>query len=210
MAFIKLFMFLGLILALVDTSFAGFMPQAFTGTFLQIQKTSSPFKKDHKVETSISYQYPKQFRMKIKNKKQDTLFICNKSNTWFYSAPLIEGEKGQLRRSKSSKFCYVKLFDALSRGLTSNKIYTVTKKSAKEFSLSFSKAATEELSFEKVNITFDDLPAKFQNVESLALYKVGAKAPIIFKRKAIKVVESLDKKLFTFKIPKNTEIIEMK
>lgn len=207
---VKIFIFVGLIIALVDTSFAGFMPDAFTGEFFQIQKTASPFKKDHRVATSIAYEYPKRFRMEVKSKDQDTLFVCNKENTWFYSAPLIKGEKGQLRRSNSSKYCYVKIFDALARGLESNKIYSVKKKNAKEYLLVFSKDAVKEIAFEKVLITFDDLPARFQNVASLTLYKAGKGRPIIFERKSIKAAKSLDKKLFSFKVPKNTEIIEMK
>ena len=210
MGMVKFFIFFGLILALVDTSFAGFMPKAFTGEFVQVQKTSSPFRKDKQLKTSIAYEYPKKFRMKVKDKDQDTLFICNSTNTWFYVAPFLPGEKGKLNRSNSSKFCYVKIFDALSRGLKSNKIYTVKQKNAKEFILSFSKKAQEELSFEKATIVLDDLPAKFQNVAQLSLYKKATKPPVIFKRTSIKVADSLNEKLFTFKIPPNTEITEMK
>lgn len=198
-------------LALVDSSFAGFMPKAFEGEFVQIQPTKNPNRKNREVKTSISYAKPRNFRMHSQDQNgQDTLFICNKDKTWFYSAPFMEGSKGQLKVGDTSRFCYVKIFDALNKGLKSNALYTVKKLGERKYQLNFNKEAAKEVQFNKVELTFDDMPLNFRNIESMTMYAPSKKDPFVLKRKSIDIKNSLDSSLFTFKAPANTEVEQMK
>lgn len=214
MGVVKAFLLLGMLVAMIDNGFTatkGFMPNAFEGEFVQIQKSRNPRKKSKEVPTTIYYQKPRNFHMHSKTESgQDTRYICNKETTWFYSAPFTPDAKGQLRTGDSSKFCYVKIFDALNRGLKSNSIYSVKKLAERKYELSFSKEASEELQFDKVELAFDDMPLNFKNIESLTMYSPTRKTPFILKRKSIELKNELSSDLFNFKVPENTETEVMK
>lgn len=214
MGMIKAVLLLSFLMALADAGFASskhFMPRAFQGEFVQIQKTKNPNKKNREIDTLISYQKPRNFRMYSKDSVgQDTLYICNKETTWFYSAPFTEDSKGQLKKGDSSKFCYVKIFDALNKGLTSNNIYTVKKLNERKYQLNFNPDAAKEVHFDRVELNFDDMPLNFKNIESLTMYSTSRKQPFVLKRKSVQIKNKLDSKLFTFKAPDNTDIEIMK
>lgn len=212
MGMIKAVLLLCFLMALADAGFAatqGFMPKAFQGEFVQLKPTSNPRKKFIEIPTSISYQKPRNFRMHSKGGDQNNLYICNAEVTVNYTPPFIEGKKGTMRKGNSSKFCYVKIFDALNKGLVSNNIYTVEKLSEREYRLSFKTDAAREIQFDRVDLKFDDMPLNFRNIESLTMYTSSKKEPFILKRKSINIENKLDQSLFTFKVPANTDTILM-
>lgn len=211
MGMIKAVLLLGCLMALADVGFTStqsFMPRAFQGDFVQVQKTSNPRKKNREIPTSISYQKPRDFRMQSKDRGQDTLYICNKNTTWFYTAPMIKKFKGELNKGDSSKFCYSKAFDALNKGLVSNNIYTVKKLGERSYQLVFTKEAEKTILFNKIELLFDDMPLNFKNIKSLTMYREN-QPPFILERKSIVIKDKLDSSLFKFKTPKNTNVTIM-
>lgn len=199
-----------LFLALLDTSLAGFMPKAFEGEYVQVKKSKNKWsKKTKEAPVSIAYQFPRNIRLHSKDPDQDILYICNKDTTWIYNPPFSNADKGLLKVGDSSKFCYAKIFDALDNGLTSNKIYKVEKINAKEFLLLFTKQAVKEIHFEKLRLSFDELPLSFKNLESIAMFKEEKSDPVTFKRKSVTIMKQLDQSQFNFTAPANTEIEKM-
>lgn len=212
MGMIKAVLLLCFLMALADAGFAatqGFMPKAFQGEFVQFKPTSNPREESIEMPASISYQKPRNFRMHSKDGSQDTLYICNKELTIIYNPPFKKGEKGTIRKGNSSKFCYVKIFDALNKGLVSNKIYEVKKLGERDYQLIFTAEAAKEIQFKRVDLKFDNMPPNFKNIETLSLYKSSKKNPIVLKRKSISIENKLDPSLFTFKAPANTDTILM-
>ena len=214
MGVLKAFLLLGLLMALADTGFTatkGFMPKAFEGEFTQVQKSRNPRKKSKEIPTKIYYQKPRNLHMHVEyGAGQFTKYICNKETTWFYTPPFTKEAKGQLKTGDSSKFCYAKIFDALNKGLKTNKIYTVKQLEHRKYQLTFSKEAAAEIQFDKVELTFDDMPLNFRNIGSITMYSPSKKQPVVLKRNSVDIKNTLDSDLFNFKAPANTETEVMK
>ena len=214
MGVVKAFLLLGMLVAMIDNGFTatkGFMPNAFEGEFVQIQKSRNPRKKSKEVPTTIYYQKPRNIHMHVDyGKGQFAKYICNKDKTWFYTPPFTEDAKGELKVGDSSEFCYAKIFEALNLGLTSNKVYKVKTLDPKRFELEFSKEAAEEILFDKVELSFSDMPLNFRNIESITMHSPRNKAPVVLKRKTLEVKNNLNSDLFSFKAPANTTVAPMK
>lgn len=203
---LKYFVAFFLLLMLVDSSFAGFLPKAFEGDFVQTKKN---LRSTRKAPVSIKYMYPKNIRMQVQEADSSITYVCNPDKTWIYTPPFMEGEKGHLREGASSKYCYSKIFDALKYGLTSNKHYEVKKLSQKKYQLNFVKTTANEVGFDVITINFSAEPLNFQNIVSLEMLDKSKKHPVILEKKKLKLVKSIDRKHFIFKIPPNTEIEKM-
>lgn len=187
---LKFFLVFFLLLMLADSSFAGFLPKAFEGDFIQIKKTRRSTKE---TPVKIKYLYPKNIRMSVLDKDNAVTYVCNAKKTWIYSPPFMEGEKGSVREGASSKYCYSKIFDALSRGLKTNKIYTVKKLKGNEFKLSFTKSAAEEIGFGEIEINFLNPPYVFKNIASMVMYDFSSLELTQIKLKLVKSKLKLSK-----------------
>ena len=191
---------------LVDSSFAGFIPKAFKGDFIQIKQTRRSTKK---TPVKIQYQFPKNIRMDVQDADNAVVYVCNAKKTWIYSPPFMKGEKGHVREGASSKYCYSKIFDALSSGLTSNKHYQVKKITETQYQLNFTSTAAEEIGFDEIKINFFKAPLTFENIDSLVMQNKDNKSPVTLKKQKLKLFKNLSSKTFIFEIPKNTEIEQM-
>ena len=89
-----------LVLVLLDTASAGFLPKAFEANFLQ-EKKSVISGRVSKNFLSIKYTFPSNVFLTEQN--QNTRYICNESKVWIYNPPFKKGEPGQLRKGSSSK-----------------------------------------------------------------------------------------------------------
>lgn len=200
------------VLILIETAASAsrkvkFLPKAFEASFIQEKK--SPISKKIKTNNiAIKYQYPSNFY--LKELSENTTYICNKKNVWFYTPPFMEGEKGLLKVGSSNKYCYSKIFDSLKKGLVDNSLYTVKKGGKNLFSINFQGGAKAQLGIDKLDLVFSKAGNIFQNIQQMKLFYTGEKFPVVLKRKAIKVVKGFSSSTFQFKAPKNTDTQSMK
>ena len=127
------------------------------------------------------------------------------SQVW---VPFIEGEKGEVKVGDSSKYCYVKLFDALNRGLKSNDLYKV-KLNKQTAELDFTTKATAQTQIKKVILSFDKENSKnltIKDVKKMEFWDTQKKKPTVFRFKSIDTKAKLDFIDFEFKIPENTNV----
>lgn len=183
------------------------MPKAFETDFIQ-EKKSVVGSGVTKTKLQVKYQFPSNFYLKeITN---ETLYICNSKNVWIYNPPFMKGEKGHLRTGASSKYCFSKIFDALSKGLKDNKLYSVKKIAKLKYEVFFKAKAKEQLGLEKLELQFKSKRREFRDISQFKLHYTGEKYPLILTPKNLKLVESFPSKVFKFHAPKNTEIQKMK
>ncbi len=193
------------LLFMADIAFAArFLPKAFEANIEQVH-ISGIRKKKVTVPVQIKYLFPNNIYYNVQG-KSPVLYICNKTTTWKYNPPFIKGSKGECSVGSSSKYCYVKIFDALSNGLKSNKLYAVTL-AEKKANLVFTEKASAQLSIKNVEILFKEkaiqkLVAK--DIESMKIFYLNKTKPVTFIFKSIVENKALVEKDFVFDIPKNT------
>jgi outer membrane lipoprotein-sorting protein len=198
-----------LLLLLVETSLAGkFLPNAFEGEFRQ-EKKNIITKKVMSSLLEIKYSFPNNIYFKTFG-DSEIHYICNSSRVWIYTPPFIPGENGDVKVGNSNKFCYSKIFDALSNGFKNNSLYQVKKISAKEYDFIFKAKAKAQLELSKLSLEFKTEKTNFSDISKIILYKVGDKHPVSLITKSLKIKNSLPAELFIFKVPKNTEVTKMK
>lgn len=196
-----------LLIALIiisSKSWSVFLPKTFEARFDQVTKSlrrekTSPVKVVYKFKSNIIFEV---------SGDTPVTYVCNKDKVWIYNPPFIEGEAGELKVGDSSKYCYSKLFDTLSKGLESNKLYKV-KKTDKYATIIFSEDVASQLSIEKITMSLKQDISKttsFKDVLSMQIYKLNEKNPVTLNLKSIKSNISIDDSKFIFNIPKNTNI----
>jgi outer membrane lipoprotein-sorting protein len=193
-----------LFFALLDAAFGGFLPKAFEAQLEQIV-FSSVKNKEVKTNVSMKYMFPSNIVFNVEGQAPVT-YVCNSETTWMYNPPFMEGEKGTVKVGSSSKYCYVKLFDALSNGLKNNKLYKV-KTNKQVAHLTFFEKAKAQLNITKVDINFKKLinkMTKVSDINFMTVYYVGKNKPIKFGFKNVNTKSKLKKSDFVFTIPVNT------
>jgi outer membrane lipoprotein-sorting protein len=197
-----------LFFAIVELAVAAdFLPKSFVAS-LEQQDVMMSSKKGKIIKSAIDMKYLFPSNVYFNLKDDAVVYICNKDKTWIYTPPWDPSEKGELTIGDSSKHCYVKIFDALSKGLTSNNIYT-TVKNKKIAKLSFKKDAQAQLGITIVELDFKSnisSTSTIENVDKMRIYKVGKKKPTTFVFKEINTKAKLKKSEFNFTPPKNTNI----
>ena len=208
---IRLILSFFLLLILLETSFAGkFLPNAFEAQFDQ-QKMKKLKKSSSNVVVSqieIKYKFPSNINFKTIG-DSETQYVCNQDMVWIYTPPFIPGEKGEVRVGNSSKFCYSKIFDALSHGLKTNKLYKVKKVSDRLYDLMFSEKAQSQIPYKKISLEFKG-QSSFQNISKISLFKELDKSPVVLVTKSLVAKKNISQSEFEFKIPENTNKIKMK
>lgn len=153
---------------------AEFLPQSFSAKFEQ--EYISILKGNAKKGLGlIDYKYPSNIRFETSTPSQ-VIFVSNGVKSWYYRAPFIEGEEGEVTETsaKEGSTVFIKFFDSLKNGLSSNSLYDVKNagdgmhvitfkaKPAKEFGikeaiLSFSSAKDKDFSeLKKIDLLFPD------------------------------------------------------
>ncbi len=202
----KLGLILILFFALFDVAFAKFLPKSFEAKLDQIV-FSSVKNKEIKTDVSMKYMFPSNIVFDVEGLTPVT-YVCNKETTWMYNPPFMDGEKGTVKIGNSSKYCYVKLFDALSKGLESNELYKVVR-SKKIANLSFLEQAKAQLNISKVDIIFKkevNKNSKLSDIDYMTVYYIGKKVPVKFAFKKINTKSKLKKADFVFDVPENTSM----
>ncbi|MCO4792883.1 MAG: outer membrane lipoprotein carrier protein LolA [Bacteriovoracaceae bacterium] len=179
-----------------------FLPGSFKADFSQEYKTSLKGK-IKKSTGQIEYKYPSQIRFEVLAPDK-VVFISNKKKSWYYQAPFIEGEPGELNIRKTGKNGLSRFFDILKKGLKTNKFYTVKNKSEKS-ELKFVKTVAKELDIKEAQLVFKSKKREFNNIKNVELvYLDGHKIKLSFK--GVKTGVPLKKERFVFKTPKNTRV----
>lgn len=193
------------VFALLDTAFAKFMPRAFQAELDQVI-TSRIGNKKKTTPVTMKYLFSNNLIFDVKSEDSPLTYVCNKTTTWMYQPPWDPSEKGEVKIGESSKYCYVKIFDALSNGLKSNKLYSV-KKDGKEVELEFNKIAMAQTQIRKAKIYFKNAisnKTSIIDVDYMELWKLDEKKPLTFKFKSFDTKRNITVDDFTFKVPENT------
>lgn len=188
---------------------SSFLPKQFEANLeQQIERVAAKKKSIDKSNVLMKYMFPNHIYFNVADADTPVLYICNKSKTWLYNPPFVEGEKGEVIVGSSSKHCHVKIFDALSNGLKNNNIYNV-KTRGKVAKLSFSKKAQTQLAIDTIELVFKNTisaQTTISDISQMSVFKLGQKKPTVFIFKSLLINQKIKKSDFIFKIPENTNI----
>jgi outer membrane lipoprotein-sorting protein len=195
--------------ALIDVAMAKFIPNSFVGEFYEIHQGSRGRVK----KIPLKIRYLAKGNIYYESFDEDGLlqlaYICNPKKTFKYNPPLFEDEKGELAVGDSNKFCYSKIFDSLRNGLVDNKLYAV-KKEAKSAVIEFKKDAEKQLGLKKINIVFKaDNKEAITDIKTMEFFLNQKPDPVLIEFKSLNTEQKLNKKLFDFQIPENTNVKQM-
>lgn len=179
-----------------------FMPKSFKAEFYQIHK-SSLTKKERKTKGRIDYKFPGHIRFETTS-PDNIIYVSNPAKTWYYTAPFLDDMPGELTISETNKDPLVKFFDLLSKGLKSNKMYSVKKMKTGSL-ITFSKENQIDMGVRSALLKFKK-KRLFNNIEEVLLTKTDKSIlKLIFKK--IDPNFSFKENYFIFKVPENTRVI---
>jgi outer membrane lipoprotein-sorting protein len=183
--------------------YANFLPEAFTILFEQEYKATLSGK-TRKSEGVLNYKFPSQIRFEIK-KPDQVVFVSNPTNSWYYTAPFIEGEPGELKLNPTKNNVLSQFFDTLRQGLVENKHYKVKADSDVVRTLTFTKEISEELGIIEAKLYFKTSKLDFDNLEKLSIKQVDDKEFSLSLKSFVKNPK-FTKDDFVFKAPENTRV----
>lgn len=188
---------------LTSSVYAEFLPQSFSSKFEQ-EYTSTLKGKAKKGEGVIDYKFPGQIRFET-NTPSTVIFVTNGTKSWYYRAPFIEGEQGEVTESsaREGSSIYIKFFDSLKNGLVSNDIYEVKK--GEPTAIIFKPKTSKELGIKESLLYFKSKNGqKFEDIEAIELvFPDGKKSKLKFVD--LKVNQGLSTDRFIFTPPANTK-----
>ncbi len=197
------YIYSALFLASISTPvFADFLPSAFSSKFEQ-EYISTLKGKAKKGQGSIEYKYPGQIRFETTTPSTVT-YVSNGVKAWYYRAPFIEGEQGEVTESsaKEGSTTYIKFFDSLKNGLVSNDYYEV--KQGEPATLTFKPNASKELGIKQSKLHFKGKAQKFEEIDTIELTFSDNKTSKL-KFVELKVNSEMPAGRFNFVPPANTK-----
>lgn len=134
---------------------AEFLPQSFSAKFEQ-EYVSILKGKTKKGEGSIEYKYPSSIRFETTSPSK-VVFVSNGTRAWYYRAPFIEGEEGEVSETsaKEGNSVYIKFFDSLKNGLTANSLYDVKNAGDGMHVVMFKEKTAKEFGIKEAVLTFN-------------------------------------------------------
>lgn len=195
---------MGAFIIFSNNAYADFLPSSFSSKFEQ-EYISTLKGKTKKGQGTIEYKYPGQIRFET-NTPSTVIFVSNGSKAWYYRAPFIQGEQGEVTESsaKEGSSTYTKFFDLLKHGLNSNDYYEVKK--GDQVTLLFSPKALKELGIKESSFFFKNKATpKFDELEMIELvFSDGKKSKLKFLDLKTNLTTSSDR--FNFTPPANTKV----
>tara|TARA_R110002072_G_scaffold534_1_gene3454 strand:+ start:78119 stop:78733 length:615 start_codon:yes stop_codon:yes gene_type:complete len=194
---LKVVAFVSILISSLSTKVNAFSPKTFEAEFEQTRKSS--LGKIRKTKGKLLYMYPSH----IKLESPEVTTVVNPQKTYFYQAPPIEGEPGELIISSTKDNFLIQAFDGLRKGLKSNKLYKV-KKNKNSVELNFSKDYAKKVDLKSLVLTFKG-SVNFKNLKSIIVVNLKNK-------KIEKSIKNLNENLklsssdFKFKAPENTRV----
>ena len=199
---IALFLLLNSFLTAVH---AEFLPQSFSAKFEQ-EYVSILKGNTKKGEGSIEYKYPGNIRFETSTPSQ-VIFVSNGIKAWYYRAPFIEGEEGEVTETsaKDSNSVYIKFFDSLKNGLSSNSLYDVKNAGDGMHVMTFMAKSAKEFGIKEAVLTFNSAKDKdFSELKKIdLLFPDGKKSSLKFVN--LKVNPGFDAARFNFVAPPKTK-----
>lgn len=180
------------------------MPNGFSADFQQIYKSSVSGKIKKRLG-SINYKYPGNIRLEMAPPPVKTIFVSNPKESWYYTAPFITGEKGDVIISNSGHKDFVRIFDVLKKGLVDNENYKIIKKK-NLVEIIYAKKMQKKLEVSKTVLKFKKLAKQsFKNIEWIEFFYINKKpVKMIFSKLIIN--PKFSNNHFHFIVPKNTNI----
>jgi len=181
-----------------------FIPDTFKAYFKQSYK-SSLSGKEKTTKGNLEYYYPGRVRFEI-TYPDKTIFVSNPTTTWYYNAPFVEGEPGEVLIKKTGKMVISKFFDILKTGLKNNDYYKV-KNQSNLYEISFSKDVIVEIGIKKSILSFkkNKKTLRFEDVRYIDLHYTD-KRTVRMTFSKIEQSVTFGKGRFVFKVPENTKI----
>lgn len=183
---------------------AEFLPQSFSTRFEQEYKSilKGNMKKG---EGSIDYKYPSNIRFETTT-PSPVVFVSNGIKSWYYRAPFIAGEEGEVSVSNANEAnsVYIKFFDSLKNGLVSNAFYDVKNAGDGIHVIIFKAKTAKEFGLKEATLIFNSAKDKdFSNLSKIEiLFPDGKKSTLKFLE--LKINPALDSQKFNFVIPPKT------
>jgi outer membrane lipoprotein-sorting protein len=184
---------------------AEFLPQSFSAKFEQeyISILKGNVKKG---QGSIDYKYPSNIRFETSTPSQ-IIFVSNGIKSWYYRAPFIEGEDGEVSESpaRDGSSVYIKFFDSLKNGLSANLLYDVKSAGDGMHVITFKAKTAKEFGIKEAILTFNSAKDKdFSELKKIdLLFPDGKKSTLRFMD--LKVNPSFDAQKFNFVAPPKTK-----
>jgi outer membrane lipoprotein-sorting protein len=178
----------------------GFLPKKFSASFEQSYKSNLT----GKVKRSwgkIQYEYPSRLRFVV-DKPQKLIFVSNPKKTWYYTAPLIPGEKGDLSVSKTKKIVLSELFDALYDKSQKNDVFKLKNNSPTIVQLEFLPQKVKDIGIESAKLVFKNKKDKdsFSNVQRIEIID-STKKVVTLVFNDLKSIKKFPKDNFLFSEP---------
>ncbi len=214
-----------LITSLFFSSFAfaksDFLPNQFS---VEIEQVYKRFGKGKEVRTPFLLEYSYPSKMKYFNKKNKSLFVSNKTKSWYYVPSFLKSRPGTVKVNSGDSVRLVSVFDSLKSGLVSNKTYTVKKESHSHYKLTFEAKAQKQFNVKTADLYISNQSVKkakssspFKNISSQAftlndldriLIEYRDKKNLTLEFKRFNTQAAFEPGHFSFAIPENTKIIK--
>ena len=158
-----------------------------------------------KGQGSIDYKFPSNIRFETSTPSQ-IIFVSNGKRSWYYRAPFIEGEEGEVTESKAQdgSSVYIKFFDSLKNGLLANPLYDVKNAGDGMHVITFKAKTAKEFGIKEAVLTFNSIKDKdFSQLKKIdLLFLDGKKSTLRFMD--LKVNPGFDALKFNFVAPPKT------
>lgn len=137
-------------------------------------------------------------------------YVSNGKTSWYYTAPFVNGQKGEVKISNEADKGPSKIFDMIKAGLTTNKDYKVEVLNSpmNGFMIEPSVENQKNLGIKNARLAFaNNLVPKFGELLEMEIFYTNQKN-VLLKFKNIKLDISLPDATFNFEIPANTQIVQ--
>ena len=182
---------------------SSFLPQSFKAEFSQ-EYISSLRNKTKTSKGRIDYRYPGHIRFMTEYPQKIT-FVSNPTQTWYYVAPFIQGEPGELTLNSGGKNNpYIQLFDLLGQNLKTNSYYKISR-TKKSVILNFTSKGEKETQMKRAELLFSQGQEKFRFIKKIKITFKDQKTSTL-KFSSLQTQVRFKKDHFIFKVPKNTRI----
>jgi chaperone LolA len=202
---VKVLLYLFLFSFSISTLKAEFLPQSFSAKFEQ-EYVSILKGKSKKGEGMIEYKYPSNIRFETSTPSQ-VIFVSNGVKAWYYRAPFIEGEEGEVTETsaKEGNSVYIRFFDSLKNGLFANSFYDVKNAGDGMHVLTFKPKIAKEFGIKEAILTFNSAKDKeFSELKKIELlFPDGKKSSLTFLN--LKINPGLEASRFNFTPPPKTK-----
>lgn len=181
-----------------------FVPSTFKVDIAQVYESAIPGGQKRENEGFILYRYPGHIRFEIQTPDR-IVFVSDSSRTWYYTAPAIENEPGELNIGQATNSGLSAFFDALQNGLNTNPAYKVENKGL-QTELTFSEDLAQKIDIKNAVLDFSkESEREFKHIKSIHLtYLDGHQTTFLFRK--FDFSPELSGEAFKFSPPENTRV----